>query len=203
MRRLALFSALALAPLAAGAQVSYRCVGADGKKYYGQTIPSQCVGQPVEQLGPDGRVQKRIAPAPAGGAPAARPPQTEEEKKREAMLKEQARRDRALLATYTSEADIEAARRRALADNEQAVKETEGRLAALKKRQGELLKEMEFYQGKNKPPAKLEQELRDTQFSLETQAKLLEQKRREVDAINARYDDDRRRFLELTRGAKK
>ncbi len=37
---------LALVPLAAGAQ-SYRCVGKDGKKYYGQAIPPECLGLPV------------------------------------------------------------------------------------------------------------------------------------------------------------
>ena len=43
----ALAAAFALAPLAAEAQ-SYRCTGKDGKKYYGQAVPPQCLGQPVE-----------------------------------------------------------------------------------------------------------------------------------------------------------
>lgn len=203
MRRVALLAALAIVPLAAGAQSSYRCVGKDGKKYYGQSIPPQCIGQPIEQLGPDGRVQKRIDPQASAAEQAARQAEAEEKKKRDAILKEEARRNRALLATYTSEADIETARKRALADNEKAVKETEARIAALKKRQGELRKELEFYQGKNKPPAKLEQDIKDTDFSIQTQENLLAQKRKEVDAINARYDEDRKRFVELTRGSAK
>jgi len=203
MRRVALLAALAIVPLAAGAQSSYRCIGKDGKKYYGQSIPPQCIGQPIEQLGPDGRVQKRIDPQASAAEQAARQAEAEEKKKRDAILKEETRRNRALLATYTSEADIETARKRALADNEKAVKETEARIAALKKRQGELRKELEFYQGKNKPPAKLEQDIKDTDFSIQTQENLLAQKRKEVDAINARYDEDRKRFVELTRGSAK
>lgn len=203
MRRVALLAALAIVPLAAGAQSSYRCVGKDGKKYYGQSIPPQCIGQPIEQLGPDGRVQKRIDPQASAAEQAAKQAEAEEKKKRDAILKEETRRNRALLATYTSEADIETARKRALADNEKAVKETEARIAALKKRQGELRKELEFYQGKNKPPAKLEQDIKDTDFSIQTQENLLVQKRKEVDAINARYDEDRKRFVELTRGSAK
>ena len=51
--------ALIAIPLAVNAQ-SYRCVGSDGKKYYGQTIPNQCIGQPVEQLDKHGVVIRRI-----------------------------------------------------------------------------------------------------------------------------------------------
>ncbi|MEW5862888.1 MAG: DUF4124 domain-containing protein [Pseudomonadota bacterium] len=203
MLRVALLAALAIVPLAASAQFSYRCVGKDGKKYYGQSIPPQCVGQPIEQLGPDGRVQRRIDPQASAAEQAARQAEAEEKKRRDAILKEESRRNKALLATYTSEADIEAARKRALADNERAVKETEARIAALKKRQGELRKELEFYQGKNKPPAKLEQDIKDNEFSIQAQENLLAQKRKEVDAINARYDEDRKRFVELTRGGAK
>lgn len=203
MLRLALLAAVAIVPLAASAQSSYRCVGKDGKKYYGQSIPPQCVGQPIEQLGPDGRVLKRVDPQASAAEQAARQAEAEEKKKRDAILKEEARRNKALLATYTSEADIEAARKRALAENENAVKETEARIAALKKRQDELRKELEFYQGKNKPPAKLQQDIRDNEFSIQTQENLLAQKRKEVDGINARYDEDRRRFLELTKGGAK
>ena len=56
---LLLAAALALAPLAAGAQ-SFRCTGKDGKKYYGQSVPLQCLGQPVEQLNAQGMVIKRM-----------------------------------------------------------------------------------------------------------------------------------------------
>ena len=54
-----LAGALIAMPLAANAQ-SYRCVGKDGKRYYGQTIPNQCIGQTVEQLDSQGRMQSAI-----------------------------------------------------------------------------------------------------------------------------------------------
>jgi hypothetical protein len=44
-------AALLLAPLAAGAQgkdgLTYRCTGKDGKRYYGSTIPRQCLGERI------------------------------------------------------------------------------------------------------------------------------------------------------------
>jgi chromosome segregation ATPase len=195
-------AALALAPLAAEAQ-SYRCVGKDGKKYYGQSIPPQCLGLPVEQLNAQGVVVRRIEPqasAPERGETAA---EAEERKKREAALKEESRRNKALLATYTSERDIESARARALEDNQKAVKEIEARIAALKKRQGDLTKELEFFKGKNKPPAKLEQDIRNAEIDLKAQEGLLAAKKKEVDSINAKYDDDKKRYIELTRGSAK
>ena len=61
MLRTALVIAIAIAalPMAAEAQ-SYRCVGKDGKKYYGQSVPPQCQGLPVEQLNAQGLVVKKF-----------------------------------------------------------------------------------------------------------------------------------------------
>ena len=56
-----LAAGLLLLPFGADAQ-SYRCVGKGGKKYYGQSLPPQCLGQPAEQLNAQGVVIKRIDP---------------------------------------------------------------------------------------------------------------------------------------------
>ena len=194
-------AALAALPLSAAAQ-SYRCVGKDGKKYYGQSVPMQCVGQPTEQLNAQGLVVRRIDAQASAADQAAKAKEAEEKRKRDVILKEESRKNKALLSTYTSEADIELARKRALEENQKAVKETEARIGALRKRQGELKKEMEFFQGKNKPPAKMEQEIKDTAFSIGTQENLLAQKKKEVYSINAKYDEDKKRYIELTKGSK-
>lgn len=194
--------ALAALPLSAAAQ-SYRCVGKDGKKYYGQAVPTQCIGQPTEQLNSQGMVVRRIDAQASAADQAAKAKEAEEKRKRDVILKEESRKNKALLSTYTSEADIELARKRALEDNQKAVKETEARIGALKKRQADLKKEMEFFQGKNKPPAKMEQEMKDNAFSIGTQENLLAQKKKEVDSINAKYDEDKKRYIELTRGSAK
>ncbi len=187
-------TALILAPLAAHSQarpgeLTYRCVGKDGKKYYGSTLPQQCIGQPVEQLSTSGIVVKRISPEG-----------DEKEKKREedAAAKEAARRNRALLATYTSEQDIDEARSRALADNEKAVKDVELRVDAIKKRQATYDKELEFYKGNNKPPARLQDDIRDAEIDLQAQENLLVAKKKDADNINAKYNDDKKRYRELT-----
>ena len=75
------------------------------------------------------------------------------------------------------------------------------RIGALKKRQDDLKKELEFYQGKNKPPAKLDSDIKNAEFDLKTQQDLLAAKKKEVELINARYDEDKKRYNELTKGS--
>jgi chromosome segregation ATPase len=199
---LVLAIAILMLPLAAEAQ-SYRCVGKDGKKYYGQSVPPECLGLPVEQLNEQGMVVKRFDAQASAAERAKKEADDEERKKREAINKEEGRRNRALLATYTSDKDIDDARGRALKDNEAAVKDIETRIAALQKRQADLKKELDFYQGKNQPPAKLTDDIRNLNFDVQTQQDLLASKKHDVNTINARYDEDKKRYLELTKGNSK
>ena len=196
-------AALMLAPLAAEAQpkgerYTYRCTGTDGKKYYGSTIPPACLGQPIDQLNSRGIRVKRIDPE---GDEKARLEKEAEEKRiadEAAERREALRRNRALLATYTSVKDIDSARRRALADNQKAVKEAELRIEALKKRRAAYDKELEFYKEGAKPPAKLAEDIRTTEVDIEATEGLLASKQKETVNINAKYDEDKRRYQELT-----
>jgi len=184
MLRIALAIAVAALPLAAAAQ-SYRCVGKDGKKYYGQSVPPACAGQPVEELNSQGLIVKKISAQATADERAKKEAEEADRKKREAVSKEEGRRDRALLATYTSEKDIEEARGRALAGSRQQVSESEARIAALKKRR-----------------AAPGEHAGSIDIDMKAQESLLAAKRKEADAINARYDDDKRRFVELTKKGK-
>jgi hypothetical protein len=202
--KLAVFAAfIAMLPLAAGAQTSYRCVGKDGKKYYGSIVPPACLGQPVEQLNKQGMVVKRFDAAASAAEREKKAAEEEDRKKREAISKEEGRRNRALLATYTSEKDIDQARGRALKENQTAVTEIEARIGALMKRQGDLKKELQSSQAKGKSPAKVERDMKNVEFDIKTQQDLLAAKRKEVDLINARYDEDKKRYIELTKGGAK
>ncbi len=169
MLRTALAIAILALPFAAQAQ-SYRCVGADGKKYYGSSVPPQCLGRPVEELNAQGMVSKRFDAAASAD---------------ERAKKEQGRKDNALLASYTSEKDIEAARGRALEGVLKATAEVEERIAALKKRRG--------------AP---NQDVKTIDVDLKAQEGLLAVKRKEMDSINAKYDEDKKRYIEITKRGK-
>src|SRR5262245_54803720 len=182
-------AALALAPLAADAQSTYRCQAKDGKNDYGSTIPQQCYGRLVEQLNAQGMVVRRIDPdekALSEKEMEAKAKEKQDKEKRDAANREGQRRDRALLATYTSEKDIEDQRSRALADNQKAIKEQEARVADLRKKRASYDKEMEFYQDKKggtKLPPKLQEEIRQTDFDLKVQEDALEARRKDVSTI--------------------
>jgi hypothetical protein len=196
--RILITAALIAAPLAAEAQ-SYRCVGKDGKRYYGSIVPAECQGRPVELLNGQGMVVKRIDPEATEKERQAKEAAAAKKRDEENAAREAERRNRALLATYTSVQDIDAARTRALADNEKAVRQIEERISATRKRQSAYEKELEFYKGKNQPPAKLTEDISNVQVELKEQQASLEAKKKEVEGINAKYDEDRKRYSELTK----
>jgi chromosome segregation ATPase len=184
MLRVTIAFAIAALPLAALAQ-SYRCVGTDGKKYYGSSVPPQCLGRPVEELNAQGMVMKKFDAAASADERAKKDAEDAERKKREAISKEQGRKDNALLASYTSEKDIEQARARALEGVQKATTEVEERIAALKKRR-----------------AAPNQDVKTIDIDLKAQEGLLAAKRKEMDTINAKYDDDKKRYIEITKRGK-
>jgi hypothetical protein len=189
---------LIAAPLLAQAQ-SFRCTDADGRKHYGSTIPPECLGQPIEQLNRQGMVIKRIDPEGGEKERLAKEAAAAKKREEEAAAKEEARRNRALLATYMSERDIEDARKRALAENAKARKDIESRMAAIRKRQSGHEKELELYKGQSKPPGKLADEIKSAERELKLQEEMREANKRNADGINAKYDEEKKRFLELTR----
>jgi len=205
MLKTTMLAALIIAPLAAQAQVTYRCTGTDGKRYYGSTIPMQCVGRVIEQLNAQGLVVRRIDPAGEEKEREAKAAAAAKAKDEEAAMREETRRNRALLATYTSERDIEDARARALADNHAALQDAEAKIDALKKRRAGYDKERDFYQDKKggaQPPAKLLDDINAVDLDLKAQQDLLTAKKKDVEIINAKYDQDKKRYLQLTRRQK-
>jgi Domain of unknown function (DUF4124) len=196
-RIFAVFALLCAVPLAAAAQ-SYRCVGADGKRYYGSAIPQECFRRPVEQLNAQGLVVKRIDPTAAEKERRAKEAAEAKKKEDEAASREASRRNQALLATYTSEKDIEEARARALADNGRATREVEERIEAIRKRQAGYEKEAALHKGKPELPVKLRDDMKNADDELKAQHNLLENKQREASAINARYDEDKKRYGAIT-----
>ena len=198
---LALGAVLAAPQLAQAQGLTYRCVGADGKKYYGSAIPMQCAGRLVEMLNSGGMVVKRIDPeqeerdrqaklAKEGRAPTQQTPQERDEE----------RRNRALLATYTSVRELEDARARALADNAQQAGRFEQRIQDLRTRKARYEKELDTYKKAGKASSTVEDNIKNAELEIAAQESLLAQKKAEIPGINAKYDEDLRRYKQLTAG---
>ena len=194
---------LAVAP-AAAQQRMYKCVDARGKVYYTQVPPPECLGRDTQELDKSGTPMRKSQ------TPAALTP--EQQKAREAGLKkkleqeerskEERRKNTALLNTYSSEKDIDDARARALKEAELAIAETEKRIAGAQKRKKELESEKEFYV-KKPMPLRLKQDIANNEIEIKNQTELLDAKKKEISIINAKYDSDKRRYVELTAQGKK
>jgi hypothetical protein len=189
---------LALAPAAAQERM-YKCVDARGKVYYTQVPPPECLGRDTQELNKSGTLIRKnpaaLSPAQAQAREAERKKKIEDEER----SKEDRRKNLALLNTYSSEKDIEDARTRALKEAQGAIEDTERVIAGAKKRRQELETEKEFYV-KKPMPFKLKQEITNNEIEIKNQTSLLDAKRKEISTINAKYDEDKRRYVELTSG---
>lgn len=196
-------AALTAAPLAVLAQsktgeYTYRCTGNDGKRYYGSTIPNACLGRPLELINKQGLMVRRIDPEGDEKARIAKEAEAEKKRELEAATKDAQRRNRALLATYTSEKDIEDSRARDLRNHDRGVQEVQRRIEDIKKRQTQFQKELDLFKtaGKGDAPTRLKEEITNAQIDLKAQETLLDAKQKEALGINARYDEDKRRYKE-------
>jgi len=189
--------------LAQAPQRMYKCVDARGKTYYTQVPPRECLGRETQELNKSGVVVKSERPPTAAEIQA-----KEAEKKKKADEAEKAekgkderRKDLALLNTYSSEKDIEDARVRALKEAQDAIASTEKTITGAQKRQKELEAEKEFYT-KKPLPNKLKQEISNVETEIKNQNALLDAKKEEIAKINAKYDEDKRRYVALTAAKK-
>jgi len=191
---------LALTPAAAQERM-YKCVDARGKVYYTQVPPPECLGRDTQELNKSGTLIRKN-PAVVPLTPAQEQAREAERRKKiedEERSKEERRKNLALLNTYSSEKDIEEARTRALAEVQGAIEDTERRIAGAQKRHNELEAEKEFYV-KKQMPFKLRQEIANNDIEIKNQIVLLDAKKKEISTINAKYDEDKRRYVELTSG---
>ena len=184
---------------------SYRCVTKGGRKYYGSTVPPQCTGELVEALSAQGTVLFRIDPPLTPEQRAAKAAEEKQAAQAEAAKRDaareaevQARRDRALLQTYSDEKDIERVRQRALASNREASAQVEKRIAQLRARQEQLAKEGAQHKDGSRASDKVQQDMKAVAYDLSLQEQLLESRRRDAAEINQRYDEEKRKYRELT-----
>jgi len=196
-----LCSTLLALPPAAAQERMYKCVDARGKVYYTQVPPPECLGRDTQELNKSGTLIRKN-PAAVPLTPAQEQAREAERRKKienEERSKEERRKNLALLNTYSSEKDIEDARTRALAEAQGAIVDTERRIAGAQKRHKELEAEKEFYV-KKPMPFKLKQEIANNDVEIKNQIVLLDAKKKEISTINAKYDEDKRRYVELTSG---
>jgi chromosome segregation ATPase len=200
--RFLLILALAAVP---AAQAAYKCKDEKGLTHIGDTPPAGCANVPMYEITRSGTVIRKIDPTPTGDQLKAK--QEEEARAKEAAkaAAEQRRKDVALLATYSTEKDIDTSRDLNLKPIEGRIASAKERTAAVEKREKELEGEMEFYKagksGKSskvrEAPAQLKADLERTRQEKVTLAKSIAEYEKEMQEVRERYDADKKRWVEL------
>jgi len=174
----------------------YRCRDGKGQYQYGQSIPAVCMDQDVEVLDETGRVV-RIIPGRRSLEQVAAQKAAEDE------VKAAAQRDRTLLATYLTVADIERLRDQRVELLEQQSRVTEQYIANLREREARLMADAQrYYPYSTKPnaqpvPEHLAQEMVNTVNGLQVYEEELTKNTAERNQLRAEFDADITRFKEL------
>jgi len=192
---------LALTAVTASAQTHlYRCKDSNGRPYFTDRPPIECTGKELDELSPQGIVVKKREAALTPEQYAAREAEEKRKKQEAVEAKEENRLNQALLSTYSSVKDIDDSWQRALKQPRQALKDMEKRIDEAHQRAKKLASDKEFYA--NKPlPKTLMDDIKNNEIDLKNRQDALAAKKKEISEINAKYDEDKQRYLKLT-GAK-
>jgi hypothetical protein len=192
----AVVAALGAAAVSA-APTTYKWVDEKGVVHYTDKIPPDQVDRGRVELNKEGVPVKKVDPALTPEQRKAK--EAEEARQRETAREKEdvARRNRALLQSYTSEAEIDLARKRALSTLDGIIESAHAYTEQLQRRKADVQrKRAEF--GDKPIPAALEREAASVEVELVRQAELIAQKKREAAQVNARYAAELARWRELT-----
>jgi Domain of unknown function (DUF4124) len=174
----------------------YRCRDAKGQMHFGQNIPEQCMELDVEVLDETGRVVRVIPGRRSMDQVAA-------QKAAEDVAKASAQRDRTLLATYLTVADIERLRDQRLELLEQQSRVTQQYIVNLREREARLMADVQKYRpysdsAKAQPlPDHVAEEIVNTVNGLQVYQGELAKNTAEQDRLRAEFGSDIARFKEL------
>lgn len=174
----------------------YRCRDAKGQSYFGQNIPPECMDADVEVLDGSGRVVRVIPGKFALEAVAA-------QKNDEEAAKLAAQRDRTLLATYLSVADIERLRDQRLELLVQQARVTEQYVINLKERETRLTEDVRRYRPYSDSPRApvlpdhVAEDIVNTVNGLHVYQQQLARNTAEQQKLRGEFDSDIARFKQL------
>ena len=181
------------------ARNSYCCNDANGKLTCGDMLPVACQKRAYRIIDEKGFLVREVE-APL--TPEQRVLRDAEEVKKQEEAKkaaEEKRRNQALIATYPSEKDIDLARDRALADFDKASADTQKHYDEALKQKKKLDAEKEFYV-KKPMPANLKKQIEDNDSAIRTAQAALDSRKQEGETLRAKFDDEKKRYMELRYG---
>jgi hypothetical protein len=178
----------------------YACTDRNGHAHMEAEPPAACRDVDVREMNPDGSVRRVIAAPLTRAQRAARDAEEHQKILDEEKERKQESRDRSLLETYGSVDEIEAARQRSLSGQKTLLARADDRIKQYQKEKKRLDDEAEFYEKREMPP-KLKDAFASNKALTETQEDARTKALKEMEAINQRYDAEKKRYLELEKMA--
>jgi chromosome segregation ATPase len=186
------------APWSAHAQI-FVCKDGSGRTISSDRPIPECTNRAVRELGSSGLIRREI-PAPLT-AEEKRQKQLQDEKLKAAtaIAEEQRKSDRAIMARYQNEADIDIARKRSIDLIQEQIRRGSASIALFEKQWKQAQVETESYKSKQAiPPPELHNRLEQAEQTIKQETKTIQEHEAEIAQINARYDQTLRRFRVLT-----
>jgi hypothetical protein len=198
LRYLLLLPAL-LCSTNAFAERTFKWIDNEGQVHYGNRVPPEYAKQERKVINERGRT---IMVYEALKTPEQRKEEkrlAEIEAKNKALAEKQAIHDRSLLATYSSEQDMMLAKNGKVAAVDALLQLTNSRVESMKERLLVLTEEAATYERSGKPlPASLESQINNLRVQITTNEEFIKEKEGERRTIVAKFDDDIKRYIELT-----
>ena len=183
----------------ASAERIFKWVDETGKVQYGDRVPPQYATSERSVINDQGRTVKiyEAAKTPEEKAEAAiLEKQRAEEKKR---AEQQAMQDHSLLSTYSSEEDMLMVRDSKVASMETLIQLTNSRIDSMEKRLNELTNDAaEFERSGKRLPEGLVNQMKNTKEQIQQNEQFVKNKEIEKEQIAQKFDQDIRRYRELT-----
>lgn len=189
---------LLLMPGSPAFAATYKWVDENGVTHYGDSIPPEYRDRASTEMRKDGVIIRKNAPALT---PEQRKAKEAELVKRREEAEEQ-RRDSILLKTYTSVDEIDLARDRNLQQIELSLENAKAQLKTLQGNLDASRKQAKAYTlNEQSVPEQLQTDIEYLERNMQNIEVDILQKRTEVKLIRARFEEDKKRYIELTQSA--
>jgi hypothetical protein len=176
----------------------YTCVDASGRKLTADRPIPECTDREQKILNPSGTVKARVGPALTASERAALERQASKEAEELNRIRDERRRDRALLIRYPNRGMHDKERSEALAQIAAVEKAARTRAEELSRQRVAVDAEMEFYQNDpSKAPAYLRRQLEENTKSQDVQKRFIADQDAEARRVNMRFDDELLRLHQL------
>ena len=167
----------------------FTCVDGNGRKLTSDRPIPECTDREQMELNPSGTLRRKIGPALTAPELAAQEAKDRQLAEEQARIREEKRRDHALLTRYPSRNVHDSERHEALVQIDEVIKTAQKRMSDLREQRQKIDAEMEFYKkDPNKAPARLKRQVDENNQTTTGQQRFIGGQEEEKKRVNARFD---------------